>query len=49
VDLSAVTIIDADGKALLAPLYREGAKVVASGCLNQCIVEEIRQSKEKQG
>ena len=49
VDLSAVTFIDAPGKALLAQLYREGAELVASGCLNKCIVEEIRQSKEQQG
>jgi anti-anti-sigma regulatory factor len=47
VDLSAVTFIDADGKALLGQMYREGAELVASGCLNKCMVEEIMQSTEK--
>jgi anti-anti-sigma regulatory factor len=41
VDLSAVTYVDADGKDLLKKIYREGAKLVASGCLTNCIVEEI--------
>jgi anti-anti-sigma regulatory factor len=47
VDLSAVTFIDADGKALLGQMYREGAELVALRCLNKCIVEEIMQSTEK--
>jgi hypothetical protein len=48
-DLSAVTFIDADGKALLGQMYNEGAEWVAPGCLNKCIVvEEIMQSTEKQ-
>jgi hypothetical protein len=47
VDLSAVTFIDAEGKALLGQRYREGAELVASGCLNKCIVEGIMQSEEK--
>ena len=41
VDLSAVTYIDSDGKALLKKIHQEGAKLVASGCLTSCIVEEI--------
>ena len=44
VDLSAVTFIDAEGKALLRQMYREGAELIASGCLNKCIVEEITRS-----
>ncbi len=36
-----------DGKALLGRMYREGAKLVATGCLNRCIVEGIVQSEEK--
>jgi anti-anti-sigma regulatory factor len=47
VDLSAVTFIDGDGKALLGQMYKEGAELVASGCLNKCIVEEVMQSTEK--
>jgi hypothetical protein len=47
VDLSPVTFIDVDGQALLAQMHREGAELVATGCLNKCIVEEIMQSTEK--
>jgi hypothetical protein len=47
VDLSAVTFIDGDGEAPLGQIYKEGAELVASGCLNKCIVEEVMQSREK--
>ncbi len=47
VDLSSVTFIDADGKALLGQMHREGAELVASGCLTKCIVEGIIHSEEK--
>jgi hypothetical protein len=46
VDLSAVTFIDADGKELLARMYGEGAKLVATGCLNKAIVEGIMHAEE---
>lgn len=41
IDLGGVTFIDAEGKALLARLWREGAELQASGCLTRCVVEEI--------
>ncbi|MGH7232684.1 MAG: STAS domain-containing protein [Nitrospiraceae bacterium] len=41
VDLSGVTYIDAEGKALLARMHREGADLIAAGCLTKSIVEEI--------
>lgn len=41
IDLTGVTYIDGDGKALLAFLWRQGAELRASGCLTRCIVEEI--------
>ncbi len=41
VDLSAVTYVDSDGKDLLKQIHRQGAKLVASGCLTSCIVNEI--------
>ncbi len=41
VDLSGVTFIDPEGKALLAKMWQQGAKFHATGCLNRCIVEEI--------
>jgi anti-anti-sigma regulatory factor len=46
VDLSSVTFIDEEGKGLLKRMYREGANLVASGCLNKCIVEGIRESEK---
>ncbi|MBK9308618.1 MAG: hypothetical protein IPM58_16405 [Nitrospira sp.] len=39
--LAGVTFIDADGRALLARLWREGAQLRASGCLTRRVVEEI--------
>ena len=47
VDLTAVVFIDEDGKALLGRMHREGAKLVATGCLNKCIVEGIMHSEQK--
>lgn len=41
IDLSGVTFIDATGKALLDSLWRQGARLRATGCLTRCIVEEI--------
>ena len=43
VDLSAVTYVDSDGKDLLKKIHRQGARLVASGCLTSCIVNEIVQ------
>ncbi len=48
VDLSSVTFIDEEGKELLDNIYREGAELVTTGCLNKFIVEGIIQS-EKSG
>jgi len=47
VDLYSVTFIDEDGKDLLGRMHREGAKLVATGCLNKCIVEGIMHSEER--
>jgi anti-anti-sigma regulatory factor len=41
IDLTGVTFIDADGKALLASLWQQGVELRASGCLTTCVVEEI--------
>jgi anti-anti-sigma regulatory factor len=41
IDLTDVTFIDSDGKALLAQMWRQGATFRAAGCLNTAIVEEI--------
>ena len=47
VDLSAVTYVDSDGKDLLRKIHQRGAKLVASGCLTSCIVNEIVQVARK--
>jgi len=41
VDLSAVTYVDSDGKDLLKKIHKQGARLVACGCLTSCIVNEI--------
>jgi len=41
VKLCGVTFIDAAGKALLKAIYSDGAQLIADGCLNQAIVQEI--------
>jgi hypothetical protein len=39
--LCAVTFIDEQGIGLLTDMYRNGAKLVAEGCMTEAIVEEI--------
>ncbi|MGH9676792.1 MAG: hypothetical protein ACRD36_06790, partial [Candidatus Acidiferrum sp.] len=41
VHLCDVSYIDAAGKVLLKEIHRQGAQLVAEGCLNQAIVREI--------
>ena len=41
VDLCGVSFIDAAGKALLKEIHQQGGKLIAAGCLNEAIVEEI--------
>jgi hypothetical protein len=36
-----VTFIDDKGRDLLVEMYRRGAELVADGCMNKAIVEEI--------
>ena len=45
IDLTGVTFIDPEGKALLADLWRRGAELRAAGCLTRCVVEEIRRNE----
>lgn len=44
VDLTGVTFIDREGKALLTRMWREGAELLAAGCCTKSIVEEITSS-----
>ncbi|MBD0315990.1 MAG: anti-sigma factor antagonist [Nitrospiraceae bacterium] len=41
IDLTGVTYMDSDGKALLATMWREGADLQAVGCCTKFIVDEI--------
>lgn len=41
VNLCGVSFIDAAGKLLLKEIHQQGGKLVAEGCLNQAIVDEI--------
>ena len=41
VDLTEVTSIDADGRACLAALHRQGAELIAADCLTRAVVGEI--------
>jgi hypothetical protein len=43
--LCAVTFVDHEGKRLLAEMHRQGAELVAEGCMNQVIVERILQGE----
>jgi len=46
-DLTSVDFIDQEGEELLEKMHGEGVELVASGCMNRCIVERIVQSREK--
>lgn len=41
IDLTGVTFVDAEGKALLTQLWQQGTQLRASGCLTRCVIEEI--------
>ena len=41
IDLTGVTFVDAEGKALLTQLWQQGTELRASGCLTRCVIEEI--------
>ncbi|MCS6288107.1 MAG: hypothetical protein H8K10_03925 [Nitrospira sp.] len=41
VELTGITFIAEDGKALLTSMWREGAALVANGCCTRHIVAEI--------
>jgi hypothetical protein len=45
--LCAVTFIDNMGRELLADMYRHGVELVAEGCMNKAIVEEIVRGSKK--
>jgi outer membrane protein TolC len=47
VNLCAVSFIDDAGKVLLKDMHRLGVELIAEGCLNQAIINEITRSNKK--
>src|SRR6266704_2635975 len=47
VNLCGVSFIDAAGKVLLREIHRQGGQLLAEGCLNQAIVQEIVRHEKK--
>jgi len=47
INLCGVSFIDNAGKVLLKEMHRLGGELIAEGCLNQAIVNEIVESDEK--
>src|SRR5579864_882371 len=46
VNLCGVSFIDSAGRVLLKEIHRQGGELIAEGCLNQAIVEEIVKSEK---
>jgi hypothetical protein len=42
VDLTGVTFVEPEGKALLSQMYQAGADLLASGCCMRSIVEDAK-------
>ena len=49
VDLTGVTFIGSEGKALLTRMWQHGVKFHTAGCLNTSILEEIMQIRKPNG
>ena len=47
VDLQGVTFIEAAGKALLAEMWQAGAELIATGCCNKPMIEQITGSRQR--
>jgi len=47
INLCGVSFIDDAGKVLLKEMHRQGGELIAEGCLNQAIVNEIVSKKAK--
>lgn len=46
IHLCGVSYIDSAGKLLLSEIHRQGGQLVAEGCMNQAVVEEIIEAAE---
>ncbi len=47
VDLRGVTFIEETGKALLAEMWQAGAELIATGCCNKSMIEQITCSRPR--
>lgn len=47
IDLRGITFIEPEGKALLTKMWQEGAQLIATGCCNKPLVEEITNSRSQ--
>ena len=47
VDLRNVTFIEETGKALLAEMWQAGAELIATGCCNKSMIEQITCSRPR--
>ncbi len=47
VDLDGVTFVSAAGKALLARLHGDGARLTARACMTSAIIDEIVRANER--
>jgi len=48
VDLTGVTFVEADGKALLGKMWQDGAELLVTGCCMRSLVEDIESSAPRQ-
>jgi hypothetical protein len=44
--LKTVAFIDAEGRRLLADMYRQGVELAAEGCMTKAVVEGIKRGGE---
>jgi anti-anti-sigma regulatory factor len=47
IDLRGVTFIEEAGKALLAEMWQTGAELIATGCCNKPMIEQITGSRQR--
>ena len=48
VDLTGVTFVETDGKALLSKMWQEGAELLVTGCCMRSLAEDIASSAPRQ-
>lgn len=47
VDLCGVLFVDAEGRKLLERMYEQRTRLTASGCVMNCLVEEIKRASKR--